>query len=64
MIIAVINAMIGIYYYFKVVIAMYMKENAAASAICVQPGYRWVLSVVVILLFLFGIFPGLITDIL
>ncbi|QEC51699.1 NADH dehydrogenase subunit N [Anseongella ginsenosidimutans] len=63
-IIAVINAMIGIYYYFKVVIAMYMKENAAAAAISVQPGQRWVLSVVVILLFLFGIFPGLITDIL
>lgn len=63
-IIAVINAMIGIYYYFKVVIAMYMKDNAGAAAIAVGPGYRWVLSIVVFLIFLFGIFPGLITDIL
>lgn len=63
-IIAVINAMIGIYYYFKVVIAMYMKENTTADVIPVQRGYRWVLSVVVVLIFLLGIFPGLIANIL
>lgn len=63
-IIAVINAMIGIYYYFKVVIAMYMKESAAPTVIPVQAGYRWVLSLAAVLILLLGIFPGLIADIL
>lgn len=63
-IIAVINAMIGIYYYFKVVIAMYMKESAGSQVIPVPLGYRWVLSIVSVLLFLFGIFPALIANIL
>lgn len=63
-VLAVINAMIGIYYYFKVIIAMYMKENVNAVAIQLNPGFRLVLSIVVFLIFLFGIFPGLIANIL
>lgn len=63
-IIAVINAMIGIYYYFRVVIAMYMKESMTDERIPLQAGHRWIFSLSVIVTLLLGVFPGLIADIL
>lgn len=61
LIIAVLMSAVGIYYYFRVVIAMYMKEGNT-PAIAITPLYRFVLIVTTILTIALGIMPGLVTD--
>lgn len=62
-IIAVINAIIGIYYYFKVIIAMYMKEGEG-TVIKLNANYRFVLILCAIATIILGVLPGLISSIL
>jgi NADH-quinone oxidoreductase subunit N len=63
-IIAILNAAIGIYYYFKVIIAMYMKEQNADHSIELNNNYKFVLALSVIATLILGILPGLISSIL
>ncbi len=63
-IIAVINAIIGIYYYFKVIIAMYMKEGTENTVIKLNANYRFVLILCAIATIILGVLPGLISSIL
>ena len=60
-ILAVINAIIGIFYYFKVIIAMYFKE-AERKELTTTGYYQFVLSLSVIATIILGIYPSLITD--
>jgi NADH-quinone oxidoreductase subunit N len=53
---AVVNSAIGIYYYFRVVISMYMKEPSGA-AITTYRSTNFILFVAVLLTILFGIYP-------
>ncbi|HWB64282.1 MAG TPA: NADH-quinone oxidoreductase subunit N [Chitinophagales bacterium] len=54
---AVVNSIVAVYYYFKVVLAMYTKEPAEV-AFTVKPSYTFVIGVCVLLILLIGIFPS------
>ena len=56
--IAVLMSTVGIYYYFRVIIASYLKEGDVAK-IRVAPFYQFVLVLATILTILFGLAPGL-----
>lgn len=57
-VLAVVNSAISIYYYFKVIIAMYFarEENDYASPVPV--GFRWVMLAGLILIALLAVLPG------
>jgi len=59
-IIAIVNAIIGIYYYFKVIIAMYFKDNETNNAeITVSGLYTVSLFVGAALIIILGLYPDL-----
>ena len=58
LVIAVLMSAIGIYYYFRVIIAMYFRDGAT-EPIQVTPVYQYVLLVATILTLGLGIAPGL-----
>jgi NADH-quinone oxidoreductase subunit N len=58
---AIINAVIGIFYYFRVIVAMYFKE-AERKELTSTSYYKLVLSVSAIVTIILGIYPSLITD--
>jgi len=58
--VAVIAALVGVYYYFRVIIAMYFKREQQMVPIKVGPLHRTVLIITTILTILFGLFPNLI----
>ncbi|RIV22188.1 NADH-quinone oxidoreductase subunit N [Fibrisoma montanum] len=58
LVVAVLMSAVGIYYYFRVIIAMYFREGATAP-IRVAPFYRYVLVVATLLTIGLGIAPGL-----
>lgn len=55
--VAIINAIIGIYYYFKVIIAMYFKETLQPYQIEASIGFKLILITCTVLILLLGIFP-------
>ena len=60
-VLAVINAIIGIFYYFRVIVAMYFKD-AERKELTSTGYYQFVLSISVIATIILGIYPSLITD--
>ncbi|MFD2572500.1 NADH-quinone oxidoreductase subunit N [Spirosoma soli] len=58
LVIAVLMSAVGIYYYFRVIIAMYFRDGATEQ-IRVAPFYRYVLLAATILTLGLGIAPGL-----
>ena len=60
LIIAVINAAIGIFYYFRVIVAMYFK-SADREQITLNLNYKVVLFICVLLTIVLGIYPALIS---
>ncbi|MFC5411429.1 NADH-quinone oxidoreductase subunit N [Larkinella bovis] len=58
LILAVLMSAVGIYYYFRVVIAMYFREGSA-TRIQVAPFYRFVLIAATVLTIVLGLVPGL-----
>lgn len=64
-VIAVINAVIGISYYFRVIIAMYMKsEDNVQPSITLNVYYKVVLMIALCATILLGVFPNLVASIL
>ena len=57
-ILAVLMAAISVYYYFRVIQAMYFKEGEAQS-MEVSISFKWVISLVAALVILLGVFPQL-----
>jgi NADH-quinone oxidoreductase subunit N len=57
-ILAVLMAAVSVYYYFRVIQAMYFKEGEA-QAMEVSTGFKWVISLVAALIILLGVFPQL-----
>lgn len=53
---AVLLAAVSVYYYFRVIQAMYFKEGEAPS-MEVSSSFRWTISAVALLLILLGIYP-------
>ena len=62
-IIAVINAIISIFYYFRVIIAMYFKD-ADRSELTVPVFYQIVLGFSAIITILIGIYPGFLSSLI
>jgi len=61
-IIAVLNAAIGIYYYFRVIVAMYFKP-VDREVIELNFNYKVALTIATILTICFGLYPALVTNI-
>ncbi|WP_285009952.1 NADH-quinone oxidoreductase subunit N [Pedobacter faecalis] len=60
---AILNALVGFYYYFKVIVAMYFKEgNGIALDTPFQ--YRLVVFLSLVVTIAVGIYPGLILDLI
>jgi NADH-quinone oxidoreductase subunit N len=59
-IIAVITSLIGVYYYFKVIIAMYLKEPSPGTVLLPGSMKLWMIILVVLNLAL-GIFPDILS---
>jgi NADH-quinone oxidoreductase subunit N len=62
-VVAVLMSAVGIYYYFKVIIAAYMKEGDTVK-IRVAPFYQIVLIAATVITLLFGLAPGLFESVL
>jgi NADH-quinone oxidoreductase subunit N len=62
-VLAVINSIIGIYYYMKVIIAMYTKDSDEV-VFTVNPAYGAVIFITVVLSLLLGIMPSFFTHLL
>ena len=58
-ILAVIMAAVSVFYYFRVIQAMYFKEGEKQS-MEVSPYFKWTISIVAILVVLLGVYPQLI----
>lgn len=62
-VIAIVNALVGFYYYFRVIIAMYFKEGAEVS-LEAPSQYKIVLVLAVIVTLLLGVYPSLILNLI
>ena len=56
-IVAIINSMIAVFYYFKIVVAMYTKEPTYGKEYATHSEYYIVGIVATVLLVLIGLFP-------
>lgn len=63
MLVAILMSAVGIYYYFKPIIAAYMKESDG-NTIQVRPIYKLILGLTTIGTILFGILPNIVRGIL
>ncbi len=63
LVIAVLNALIGFYYYFKVIVAMYFKEGHDTT-LETPMQYKLVFALSVIGILLIGIYPNIILNII
>lgn len=61
--IAIIASLIGVYYYFRIIIAMYFKE-ATASEVQVEANHKLLLFVVAALILAMGLFPDCVVKLL
>lgn len=61
---AVINSCIGVYYYFKVIIAMYFRDAVDSDNIEIMPSQQIVLAVCLSLTILLGLLPGFLTGLI
>ncbi|HET9432651.1 MAG TPA: NADH-quinone oxidoreductase subunit N, partial [Chitinophagaceae bacterium] len=55
---AVLMAAVSVYYYFRVIQAMYFKDGEAQLTE-VSPAFKWVISLVAALVILLGVYPQL-----
>src|SRR5690606_10022014 len=62
--VAVFTSLIGIYYYFKIIIAMYLKSDEATPVLTI-PVLHWIVMVAGALITIaLGIFPGLVAGLI
>jgi NADH-quinone oxidoreductase subunit N len=60
-ILAMVMAAISVYYYFRVIQAMYFKEGEA-QVMEVSVSFKWIISLVAALVILLGVYPQLLFD--
>jgi NADH-quinone oxidoreductase subunit N len=58
---AVLMAAVSVYYYFRVIQAMYFKEGPA-RIMAVSPAFKWILVILAIMIILLGVFPNLLLN--
>ena len=54
---AVINSIVAVYYYFKVILAMYTKDSGEV-VFNIKPAYSFVILVCILLIILIGLWPA------
>ncbi|MES1214170.1 MAG: NADH-quinone oxidoreductase subunit N, partial [Bacteroidota bacterium] len=59
---AVLMAAVSVYYYFRVIQAMYFKEGDINNSISVSPVFKGMLVILAAVVILLGIFPGLLLN--
>jgi NADH-quinone oxidoreductase subunit N len=59
---AVLMAAISVYYYFRLIQAMYFKESSQHQVITVTSGFKYTLVIMAAVTILLGIFPSIITN--
>lgn len=57
-VLAVVNSAISIYYYFKVIIALYFSKEENAYEVAVPASFRWVMLAGLLLIALLTLLPG------
>lgn len=57
-VLAVINSAVSIYYYFKVIIAMYFSPEANAYTVMIPRGFRWAIAAGLVLIAVLTVLPG------
>ncbi len=62
--VAVVTSLIGIYYYFRIIIAMYLKSTEKGVIIQVPVRHTAILAASVLLTILFGVFPELLVGLI
>jgi NADH-quinone oxidoreductase subunit N len=62
--VAVVTSLIGIYYYFRIIIAMYLKSTEKAVIIQVPNRHTVILAICVLLSVAFGVFPDLLVGLI
>lgn len=62
-ILAVVNSIVGVYYYFKVIIAMYTKDSNEVS-LTIKPAYSVVIVICILITILAGVFPSMFANLL
>lgn len=58
---AVLMAAVSVYYYFRVIQAMYFKDGDG-QAVAVTPAFKWTMVIVAALVIILGIFPNLLLN--
>lgn len=58
-VLAVVTSLIGIYYYFRIIIAMYLKSTEKTGAIRVPLRHSVIFAITLLLIVIFGVFPEL-----
>lgn len=61
---AVVTSLIGVYYYFRIIIAMYLKSTEKAVIIQVPLRHTVILAICVLLSMVFGVFPDLLVGLI
>ncbi len=56
---AVVTSLIGIYYYFRIIIAMYLKSTEKTGVIRVPLRHSIIFAITLLLMVIFGVFPEL-----
>ena len=60
-VLAVVNAIIGIFYYLRVIVAMYFK-NEERNEIQSSPYFNFVLGFSALITIVIGVYPGIISN--
>ncbi len=61
---AVFTSLVGVYYYFRIIVAMYLKSTEKTARIEVPRRHTVVLAICVLLSLILGVFPGLLVDLI
>jgi NADH-quinone oxidoreductase subunit N len=62
--VAVVTSLIGIYYYFRIIIAMYLKAPDTTAPIPVTPMHNVMLTICLLASIILGLFPDLIIQLI
>ncbi len=60
---AVLMSCVGVYYYLKVVMNMFLKRPNSETPIIVTTGYQFVIGLCIVALIVLGLMPGLLTKV-
>jgi NADH-quinone oxidoreductase subunit N len=63
LILAILTSAVGVYYYFKLIIAMYFKPNTSNNAFVLESSTKLIIVLTAFMTLALGIIPGIIVDI-